>query len=135
NSWTRNGLSRPSNWGGTVEVQGRVDLGEDNSKPLKRSTLAAQGLAQRLHAYELDEFRRGLPQMVAVEKRFEGIGRFGGQRGDLGIGARFVEKWDGLSLLAVADHTMLSRFDSAAAPALQHVTEIHRQQVFRRRHI
>jgi hypothetical protein len=30
---------------------------------------------------------------------------------------------------------MLSRFDSAAAPALQHVTEIHRQQVFRRRHI
>src|SRR5882724_9398707 len=98
------------------------------------SSRPPHGPAQRFHPLEFDELGRRCPQIVAVEERLErrAVHR---QRPYLGIGARFVEKWDGHALQTRADHAMLGCLDSAAAPALEHLAEIDRKTVIGRRYI
>src|SRR6266478_4281102 len=69
------------------------------------SSRPPHGFAQRFHPLEFDELGRSGPQIVPVE---EGLERrtVGGQRPDLRIGARLVEKWDGHTLPSGADHAM-----------------------------
>src|ERR1700722_14372958 len=105
-----------------------VGRNSPGSRPLQR-------LAQRFHPPEFDELGRGWPQVVAVQEGFERDGTVHGQRPNLGVGARFIEKWDGHALATGADHAMLGCPDSTAAPSLAHLAEIDRQAVVARRHV
>src|SRR5579862_4004950 len=81
-----------------------------------------------LHAAKLDEGGDALPQVVAVTEWRKAPWVIRGQRTDLGVGARLVEEGDREALLRATDHAMLGGADAPAAPALEHLAEVHRQR-------